>query len=731
MPSARGVLRSCLVTLLGYAITVAASLAVMVLVIAALAVSDDSSDSDPSSEIDIEAIGTIVGMPFQLAALALGGRLRLSSGDFSVALYAPPLLITAVFGAACFLLSRRSERRTPSASLLERALLAASGAFATAVLATFLTRLLAMRDDGDVMHAAGVGLFFGVLIIGGVAGLLGQLSVSGSLWPRWLPPDGRRAVHLVTQHLLLWSVVVIPIATIWLLLDDGAEVALYSVIWGPTVALGAFAMGHLGAVTVVGEDAFAWDLGWFPGIALPVIAVSLALVVSLAWHLRRRQEHGWLAQPASWIALPVAYALAALVVCLLSTVGLSGDFYGVGGGVTFHSAYWLIPVLAVWGAAIEALSRFVAPALVRAVPQSLSRRLATGPAHLLSPPLEATHRIPMSPRDRIRAKRALIGLGIVGGLGLIGLIAFSIVGSSISDPEKRAEDYLDALVDGNVEEALSLAPVDGDEAGEALLTNAVYAEAEDRITGYEITDVEEYGDTVTVTVDLQGVEDGDDVQLSLEEDGQRALFFSDWKVAEGGLASEVTVTVPEQSESLTVNGVEIPAGAGQELEFWALPGSYAFDPYGDSKWLESAESVTTVPGSSYGMYAELETPQPSEELTELVQTQMEEWVNGCMAATEVDPADCPQSVYGSGERQRNVTWKLDTMPTLVWDYFTGTFPATMTSEDSGEATASYEYDASYGIGAPDWTAESDESSFSVTAEVELVDDEPLVTFESY
>ena len=107
----------------------------------------------------------------------------------------------------------------------------------------------------------------------GVAGLLGRLSVSGSLWPRWLPPDGRRAVHLVTQHLLLWSVVVIPIATIWLLLDDGAEVALYSVIWGPTVALGAFAMGHV--VDFIQLPNFAIFNIADSGITLGVICILL------------------------------------------------------------------------------------------------------------------------------------------------------------------------------------------------------------------------------------------------------------------------------------------------------------------------------------------------------------------------------------------------------------------------------------------------------------------------
>lgn len=734
MPTARGLVRACGATLLAYAVTVATSLALMVLVVLAIAVSDGGGDSDgdPSGDIDIEAIGTLVGMPFQLAAMALGGQLRLGDGDFGIALFAPPLLITAVFAIACFRLARRSERSTPSSSLLERGILAGTGAFATAVVATFLTRLLAMRDDGLAMHASGFGLFFGVLVLAGVAGLLGRLSVAGSLWPRWLPADGRRAAHLVTQHLLAWIVVLVPVATVWILVDGGPDVALYALVWGPTVALGAFAMGHLGAVTVLGEHAFAWDLGWFTGIVLPLLAVVLAVLASMAWHLRRREERAWLGHPASWVALPFAYALAALAVCLLSTVGLSGAFYGVGGGATFHGAYWLIPVLAVWGAAIEALSRFVAPALVAATPQSLAPRLARGPAHLVSAPVGPTQRIPMSPGDRVRAKRALIGVGVVGVLGLIGLIAVSIVGSALSDPEKRAEDYLDALVDGDVEKAVELAPVDEDEASPALLTNEVYAESRDRITGYSITDVEEgFGDTVTITVDLLGVEDGDDVQLTLEKDGSRAVFFSDWKVSEGGLASEVTVSVPEQSTSLEVNDTAIPVDAGEDLDLWALPGSYSFNPYADSRWLEPAESVTTVPGASYGVYAEIGSPQPSQELTEHVQTEMESWVEECLAATVVDPPDCPQEVFASGDAQRNVVWELDSMPTLTWDYFDGTFPATLSHAGDGEASASYEYDASYGFGAPEWTEETDDSSLSFSVEVDLVDDEPQVTFETY
>ncbi len=106
----------------------------------------------------------------------------------------------------------------------------------------------------------------------------------------------------------------------------------------------------------------------------------------------------------------------------------------------------------------------------------------------------------------------------------------------------------------------------------ALLTEEVYAAADDRITGYEITDVEEFGDTITVTVDLEGPEDGNDVELTLSPpDGKRALFFDDWKVDEGGLAREVTVSVPDTSTSVEANGVTVEADGGEDADFWALP----------------------------------------------------------------------------------------------------------------------------------------------------------------
>ncbi|WP_370247795.1 hypothetical protein [Nocardioides sp.] len=740
VPTARAALRACAGPLIAYAATLAAAVLMAAVVVGGIAAGGEGSD-DPTSGIDIEAIGTLIGLPFQLTGMALGGALGISDSGFSISLFAPPLFLTAVFAVVVLVLARRAERAAPSASTLERALLSASGGAAVAVVTMIATRVLAMRADGTTTHAATTTLALGAFTLATGAGWLGRQAVVGSLWPRALPHDARRAVHLVAQHLLAWLVVGVPLATVWFMLDGGLEAGLFSLVFGPTVALASLSLGHLGAVSLAGQQQFAWDLGWFPGVALPLTAVLLTLLAAVAWHLRRRHDTVLLAQAGSWVWLPIASAVGALVVCVVSTVRISGAFEGVGGGTTLHNAYWLVPVMAVWGGLTEALSRSVAPALVGAVPAPLARRLAQGPRALEPAPAAPVTRVPMSPADRARARRALIGVGVVGGLGLAAVVTVNVVGSTVYTPEKAAEAYLDALVDGDVATALELAPIEdredlfgGDDApSTALLTDEVYRAAADRITGYEITDVEEFGGSVEVSVDLEGVESEGDVTLTLSSSGSRAVLFDDWKVDDAGLLTSVSVPLPEGATGLTANGtaIEVDDTSGTGVDLWALPGTYRFDPYGGSRWLAPAETDTVVPAGSYGAYADLPQPEASQELKDAVTAEIDALLERCMAATEVDPADCPQDAFVSGDRQRDVSWRLDVTPTVSWDAFYGTFPAELYSDVPGEATITYEYDASYGFGRPDWQREQDSTTFYLSVSVDLVDDEPVVTFDSY
>lgn len=732
IPTLRSILRATRSPLVSYAITLAGSLLLMVLVVVGIALGDDGASSDdPSSNLDIEAIGTLVGMPAQLAAMALGGSLRLGAGDDAVALFAPPLLLTALFFVVAFRSSRKAEEAAPVASTVERLILATASSFGLAVVVTVVTRLLAMRDDGIAMHAASAGLFFFTFLLAAAAGFLGRQAAARSLWPPFLPADARRAIHLVAQHVVGWVVVLMPLIAIWALVEADVATAIFTLVWGPTAGLIAFALGHFGAWSVWGEQVFSWDLGWFAGLALPVLAVAATLVVSIAWHLRRGHDRELLAQPISWVYLPLTYAGGATVVALGSTVSISASLFDDSMSLTFYTAYWLIPVLAVWGGLIETLSRYVAPALAGAVPAGIARRLAKGPAQLVSPAAEPTQRIPMSPADKARAKKGLIATGVIAGVALVGFITVSIVGSSVYSAENQARAYLDALVEGDLEGALEIAPVDDAEGSLDLLTDDVYAETDDRITGYEIVGVESEGSSAVVTVDLEGPEEGDGVELYLTASGSRAVLFDDWTIDEGGLANLVTVSVPEDSDTLTANGVDVAVSGGQDVDLWAMPGTYAFNPYADIEWLEPGTEVTSVPAADmWGIYAEVGSPLPSDALKERVDTELTAWVEECMQATELEPTDCPQSAYGMGDEARNVTWSLVSTPVVDWDGFYGEFPAEL-STTGGEAEATYEYDDSYGYGKAHWVEETESADLWVDVTVDIVDGEPVVTFEDY
>ena len=176
----------------------------------------------------------------------------------------------------------------------------------------------------------------------------------------------------------------------------------------------------------------------------------------------------------------------------------------------------------------------------------------------------------------------------------------------------------------------------------------------------------------------------------------------------------------------------MPASPGDDAAFWALPGSYSFNPYGKSQWLQAGAKPTVVPAAeSYGIYAEVDGLQPSDDLKQAVDAQLSDWLDACMKATALEPKGCPQSAYALGERPRKVAWTMTKAPTVSWDDFDGTFPADLSSDTTGKATVTYEDDESYGFGAPDWTSETDSSEFYVDAKVTLVDGHPKATFDSY
>ena len=703
-PTTAQLLRGLRAPAIGYAWLLLGAVAMMVLIVVAANVGSTGDDTGVEAD-DTNAIGVLLGMPFQIAGMALLGSLQFSQDGVHASLFLPPLLLTAVYLVATVRSARRADV-IPAAGT--RALLAVIVGFAAALVALPVTRLLAMRADGAALHAASISLFFGAWVLTGVASYVGTSRAAGARRPAWIPSDYAVAARVWVASVLVWVVVAVAVITVVAAVNEGLWVSLLFPLWGVTVGLYSYAIGHLGGVYVAGEGTNIGDFSAVWSIMLVLGAVALAVLTSLAWHLRRDTREASLAQPGSWAVLPATYAVGGLLVWLLPSVVVGGGYGELGGSVTLQPAFWLAFVLIAWGLAVEVASRFVAPGLVPALPPRL-HALLRGPEPIEAPPashaspvLVETH--PLTAEERARYTRIGIVAGALAVVGIAGWIAVSVVNSQLYSPVDQATVYLDAVVAGDLDEVNDLAPTD-DRADDSLLTSSIYRAAATRITGYELGDVEEAGDTVTVEVQLTGVDGTVDAELSLEKDGHSSVLFDKWSVADGGLAKAVSLYVPDGARGLTVNDVAVDSVDG---DVWLLPGDYVFNAFADNPWLESAGEPITVAADEDYQYAELPGAVASDAFREEVQRQVDSYLATCIAATELDPDGCPNSTYG-GSDVRNVVWTLDQAPTPDFEYFDGTFPADLSYGESGHATVTYEADQSYGFGEPDWQPETEES----------------------
>lgn len=720
-----GLLLAWRAPLVAYGVTLAASVLLGVLTLVALASGDAPSEAEELSDAT-DGLLAVLALPFQLTAMALGGRIGLSTDDFSVSLRALPLVLTATYVLVLARTASRVEGRSPAASRQERALVSGATAVGATVAIALVTRLLALRADDSAIHALSVSLVVGTLALTFMGDFLGrELRVVGlpAAARSWTP-----AVVAWLAHIGLWMVVSLPILFVLAWIDSGFRAALSIPLWWPTAAFWTYAMGHLSGIGASGLNTYAWS---GDGVLAPVVlllgAVAATTFASLVWHLRARRTPAELAEPASWVRLPVAFAVGGIAVTLLSTISIGGGLLGVSGSFTVMPAAWTCLLLALWGLVAEALSRSIAPRLAAALPATILARLQ-GPAVAAAPedgpaadPVATT---PMSPEQARKARRIALVVGTGLALVVAAVVAVSVIGSTFFTPEKAAEDYVEALADGDVQ-ALAESLPEGQELSPLLLTDEIYEAAGDRPTGYTLGDVNVLGDDAMVEVEADGGVGGSSY-LSLEKGDKKFGIFQEWKVTEG-LTSALSITT-DDAEEFAINGVAVEAPAEGYGTFAVLPGSYEVDPFAGNEWVEGAVSEVAV---ALGDYAspDISAPEPSAAFVEQVDSEVTSWLDECMASTEAEPPGCPQSAFVFGD-VRDLTWELTEAPTVDYDFFDPTFPMDLYVSD-GAATATYEVDESYGFGARQWVEETDESSLSFSVEVDEVDGDLEVTPDSY
>lgn len=302
---------------------------------------------------------------------------------------------------------------------------------------------------------------------------------------------------------------------------------------------------------------------------------------------------------------------------------------------------------------------------------------------------------PARPRRKL-GRGPLIGI-IAGGaavvlLAVAGVVGYS-VGTSTHSADRPVRAFLDDLSAGKVEDALKTAGIDHDK-GDVLLTDAAYAKAKGRVTGYRIAATRDDGDTATVTAYLR--QGGRDVSstFTLDKTGTDWGVFPVWELEAPKLgAVDVSVRGPAGAKVL-VGGQGVTTSKDGTATLTALPGTYDVAVDG-GKWYSADATTATVAGfggtasSPVSMTTKL-TAAGEQSAKDAVNA----WVDGCIASTDAAPKGCSFYAYGedSAYTYTNQKWTLDTRPAVSvggwlsngWLVTTTTYGrATFTADISG------------------------------------------------
>jgi uncharacterized cupin superfamily protein len=486
---------------------------------------------------------------------------------------------------------------------------------------------------------------------------------------------------------LLFVVVAVPVLLVVAGITGGLPSVLAFPFWLAHTVAGAFSLGHLGGITVgtststsasgsegtvsLFSSGLSQVMPWMSssansGAVVPVwvavLLVLLALVCAVGAAivlsaLRRGSEY----QASQWWAVPVSYAASALVGTWVFQVTASAGAGTVTTGFHAGAAWWLPLILAVWGLAVEAASRFAVPYLLGLLPSSIVGRVealatrispvvrptaapaaATGasstvpaaaaeesilmkdstissaeaPAEVSPTPLEDALVEPggspagttasetgvavrkMSPKGR---KRALVILAAVGGAGVLaaaGALTLTLAKAS-KGPDAPVRAFLDDLVAGRAQAALEKASPDLPNDSRSLLTDEIYAKATGHIDKYSVISTETKDTTATVVVEL-GQDGRSQRQTFTLSKHDPNLFDDNWTLEPGALIQPVQLTVNTKNPKISINGVQAKPASTKAIGSYSSSSSSTGSDTVPDGWLtplSTQETFYALPGT--------------------------------------------------------------------------------------------------------------------------------------
>jgi hypothetical protein len=646
-----------------------------------------------------------------------------------------------------------------------------------------------MLSGGGTGSAVSFTAFLGAVILGTAASYYGRARAATSRRETALTPF-RQALGTVWRTIGLYVGAVSVLLALGLIIyfaTQSANTLLSIFLWLPTLVLMGVGFVNLAPIGLFGGGEALAGLGnsqtsyWLP-TELPIWATAIILVLNLALIaaagaiLAMSRPNSRLSTPVRWVTTVASFAAAGAVISLLSAIafkssldmGSAGDaldglFSGAGSDAlenavsvqgTVGLAAWTFIIFAILGGLVEASATYLAPLLIPVLPASLRARLArttvvgapvaaagvvgtpgvgsdgTSPEWASVASTDGTAVANPEPMSPERKKKVIIVLASIGAAIVLVVgasVAFSVVNSTVYNPEHQVEGYLDSLIDGNVSAALDAGELETGDDERVLLTVEVLKATDGGITGYTITDTFVSGDTATVTAMVE--QDGDSAEITYDviRSGKTSVIFDNWELGTV-YAGSMEISVPEGTTEIVVNDVNVSI-ADLEPEYGyltlaAFPGEYTVAIGGSSEYLSSEPVTVVVPAELQALTETLSfTLEPTDAFHAEVSTQIEAYLASCAAQGVLEPEDCPIYTYAYGDIT-DVVWTITEPATFtIEDYGNGEWY--VSNDDYGVATVSYTRSSSFSPAEP----VTDDRDFSVRGMVKMVDGAPVYSYD--
>lgn len=307
----------------------------------------------------------------------------------------------------------------------------------------------------------------------------------------------------------------------------------------------------------------------------------------------------------------------------------------------------------------------------------------------------------------------VLGGALLAALLLAFTIGYAIV-SSQRTPELAASAFLDAVVQGD--SVAALGQMSGvSNAPELLLAPEVFEAATDRITDYAVLETTTEGDQARVRVEVTQGGETSEQEIVLVRAGRDLGLFDVWRVS-GEILPRVEVSYGRpEGMGLAIGGVEVEA-SGDALSFQlpALPGTYVFEPTGDTEWF-TAEPVTITLGFDGQTHPVALPVALTESGAAAAQSAIDARLDGCIAQAALRPEpNCGFGVVDDGASYTNIRWSLVTRPTVSFGDYQANRGWPVTAASSGSMRMNADFTLGSESGTADALVENFEQSGAIT-----------------